>query len=153
MRLAAAAVLVLPVLLTSCGGGESEEERAAEEQLGAVADQTTCTADAEPLEPPYPAPFPQTWSFPPGTVVYSVEERDGAGTIVTGVSTADFDDVLTYLNTDAVEAGFAITEGETEENDAEANWRSEDFSGRWSIRRSAECPGETVVQVLATPGG
>ncbi len=159
MRLAAAAVLALPLLLASCSsaegesGSESEADRAAEEQLGEVADQSTCADEATPVTTPYDAPFPEDWTFPPDTVVYSVEDRAGVGTIATGVSTADFDDVLAYLNADAVDAGFAITSGETEENDAEASWESADFSGRWSIRKSGECPGEIVVQVLAAPGG
>jgi len=48
-----------------------------------------------------------------------------------------------------VDAGFRVTNGETEEHDAEANWTSGDQEGRWAIRESADCPGETVIQVFA----
>jgi hypothetical protein len=40
-----------------------------------------------------------------------------------------------------------------EEHDAEANWKSGEQTGRWVIRESAQCPGETVIQVLAGPAG
>ena len=58
-----------------------------------------------------------------------------------------------YLNEDAVAAGFEITDGETEEHDAEANWTAGEHDGRWAIRESGTCPGETVIQVLAYPAG
>ena len=62
--------------------------------------------------------------FPPDTTVYDVEDRDGTGVIVTAVSSAPFGDILDFLNHDAVDAGFRVTNGETEEHDAEANWTS-----------------------------
>ncbi|GAB7003061.1 hypothetical protein JCM18899A_05320 [Nocardioides sp. AN3] len=49
----------------------------------------------------------------------------------------------------APSAGFAITGGETEESDAEANWTGNGFTGRWATKRSATCPGETVLQLLS----
>ena len=64
---------------------------------------------------------------------------------------APFKDILDYLNHDAVDAGFAVTEGETEEHDAEANWKSDQQVGRWAIRESGDCPGEAVIQVFAAP--
>lgn len=154
--LVAALLLGLP-LLAACGGdskaeepsSESAREHAAEEELEAAADRSTCRADAEAVDAPYADGFPQAWVFPPDTTVYDVEDRDGTGVIVTGISSAPFADILDFLNHDAVDAGFTVTEGETEEHDAEANWRSGDQVGRWAIRESADCPGETVVQVFA----
>jgi hypothetical protein len=42
-----------------------------------------------------------------------------------------------------------VTSGETEEDDAEANWAGNGYVGRWAIKKSATCPGETVVQLLS----
>jgi len=133
----------------SSSGADSEEAK--DGDLAVAADQSTCRDEATELPEPYSSDFPSAWLFPPETTVFDVEERPSAGTIVTAVSTLPFQDVLTFLNEDEVDAGFAITDGETEEDDAEANWTSEDHRGRWTIRKSAECPGETVVQVLAAP--
>ncbi len=137
---------------------ESAPESASESELeselesgGDAADQTLCRAEVDELSAPYDAPFPPDWAFPPETTAYDVEEVAEVGTIVTAVSEAPFDDVLDFLNRDAVDAGFEITEGETEEDDAEANWTSADWSGRWTMRRSTDCPGEIVLQVLAAP--
>jgi hypothetical protein len=154
--LAAALLLGLP-LLAGCGGdSEAEEstseqarEQAAEQELDTAADRSTCRAEAEAVDTPYADGFPQAWVFPPATTVYDVEDREGTGVIVTGISSAPFADILDFLNHDAVDAGFAVTEGETEEHDAEANWKSGDQVGRWAIRESADCPGETVIQVFA----
>ncbi|MFC4785939.1 hypothetical protein ACT8ZV_15785 [Nocardioides sp. MAHUQ-72] len=153
--LVAALLLGLP-LLAACGGdseaepsGERAREQAAEHEMEDAADRTTCRADAQAVDPPYADGFPEEWVFPPQTTVYDVEDRGETGIIVTGVSSAPFADILHFLNHDAVDAGFAVTEGETEEHDAEASWKSGDRLGRWAIRESADCPGETVVQVFA----
>ena len=46
-------------------------------------------------------------------------------------------------------SGFRVTSGETEEDDAEADWTGHGFVGRWAIKKSATCPGETVIQLLS----
>lgn len=143
--------------LTACGSDDSSSdesskspaEREREAGLDKAANQNTCVADAVALDEPYDAGFPDAFVFPPETVVYDVEDRDGTGVIVTAVTTTPFQEVLDFLNKDEVAAGFAITNGETEEHDAEANWKSGDQIGRWAIRESGQCPGETVIQVLA----
>jgi hypothetical protein len=87
--------------------------------------------------------------MPPQTIVYDAEDRGDEGVVVTGVTDLPFTDVLGALNGPAQDAGFTVTSGETEEHDAEANWSGNGYRGRWAIRESATCPGETVVQVLA----
>ena len=154
MRLAvAAALLTVGAALVSCGDDPGEDEPTAGEgaEMSGAADETTCRADARAVDEPYAGSFPAAWVFPPDTTVYHVEEQGSTGTIVTAVSEAPFDDILDFLNQEEVDAGFTITDGETEEDDAEANWTSEDHRGRWTIRKSADCPGETVIQVLAVP--
>ena len=154
----ACAVVLAGAGLTACGPddestGEPSGSKSTEDQESSrAADQSTCLAVAEEVEAPYAAGFPDAWIFPPGTTVYNVEDRGETGVIVTGVSSAPFEDVLDFLNQDEVDAGFEITDGETEENDAEANWVTENGQiGRWTIQKSFQCPGETAIQVLAQP--
>ena len=159
---AACAAVLATAGLTACGSdsgkgegdGDSAAERAAEEksneELEKAADQNVCLADAEALDAPYADGFPEAFVFPPETTVYDVEDRGETGIIVTAISATPFQDILDFLNNDEVDAGFAITSGETEEHDAEANWKSGDQTGRWAIRESATCDGETTIQVLAS---
>lgn len=152
--LAAACAAALLSAVSACGSGEegeSESEHEAEQQLDKAADQNTCLADAEAVDKPYADGFPDAFVFPPRTTVYNVEDRGDTGVIVTAVSATPFEDILDFLNHDEVDAGFTITSGETEEHDAEANWRSDGQTGRWAIRESSACDGETVIQVLASP--
>jgi hypothetical protein len=151
-----ALVALLVPALSACGGDGSPKSGGHESvdpdaPSTEAVDQTVCRADATAAPDATGSGFPTEWSFPPRTTVYHREDREGTGVILTAVSEAPFDAILHFLNTDEVAAGFAITDGETEENDAEANWTSDGYTGRWTIRKSATCPGETVVQVFAAP--
>jgi len=143
--------------LSACGSGDSDaagkdkagKEEPGEEQLAQAADRSTCAADAKPVGTPYGGQFPEGWPFPTGTTVYDVEDRGDQGTIVTAISTSPFKTILDFLNDDVAAAGFEVESGETEEHDAEAEWEGNGHRGRWAIRESGDCPGETVIQVLA----
>lgn len=145
-------VLTAGVVLATFLGGCSTDTGADENgRSGGAepADLTTCKDDAEAADAPFGDAFPADWPFPAETVVHHVEDRGADGTIVSGVSTSSFTEILAFLNQDVVSAGFRIEGGETEEHDAEAEWRGNGFHGRWTIRESATCPGETVIQVLS----
>jgi len=137
--------------LAACGGSSSSAagEDPDEEEFSAAADRSTCLADAQQVDD-FPDGYPADFPMPPQTVVYDAEDRGEEGVVITGVTDLAFTDVLAALNGPAQDAGFTVTNGETEEHDAEANWAGNGYRGRWAIRESATCPGETVVQVLAT---
>lgn len=135
------------------GGTSSEGSPESDGDHEMAPDQNTCVADAQALDAPYADGFPDAFVFPPHTVVYDVENRDGTGVIVTAVTSTPFAEVLQFMNGTEVAAGFKILTGETEDHDAEANWKSRDQTGRWAIRESGSCAGETVIQVLAGPMG
>ena len=152
MRGGVAALAVIALLsLAACGGSDSSAagDDPDEEEFSAAADRSTCLADAQPVDG-FPEGYPADFPMPPQTVVYDAEDRGTEGVVVTGVTDLAFKDVLAALNGPAQDAGFKVTNGETEEHDAEANWDGNGYRGRWAIRESASCPGETVVQVLAT---
>lgn len=152
-RRAAAGLGAAALLLAAaaCGGDPQavESKSAGEHGLEQAADRNTCAADAKAVATPYGGQFPSGWPFPPGTTVYDVEDRGTQGTIVTAISTAPFKSILDFLNHDVVAQGFRVESGETEAHDAEAEWQGNGHRGRWAIRESAQCPGETVIQVLA----
>lgn len=146
---AVCAVAVIAVSTTAC---ESAEQRRAEHDMEQAADVSTCRADASAAPTPYGAGFPEGWPFPARTTVYHAEDRGGDGTIVTATSAARFKSVLDFMNHQVKDAGFSVVKGETEEHDAEAEWKGNGFHGRWAIKESAECPGETLIQVLSAKG-
>ena len=151
MRARILAVVVAGGLLlvpTACGGGDDSEAGDPDaDAFSAAADTSTCLADAQQVAS-YPGGFPTKYPLPKGTVVFNVQDRGADGVVATGVTDSPFDQVLRDMNA-ASKAGVSRTSGETEEDDAEANWTGNGFTGRWAIRKSATCPGETVVQLLS----
>ncbi len=144
LTLVAPALAASLLLVAGCG----ESGNAHDAQFGAAADTSTCVKDAQQVSS-YPDGFPARFPFPPRTVVFNAQDRGADGVVATGVTPLPFKQVLASLNGPAQKAGFKVTDGETEEHDAEANWTGNGYRGRWAIRESGSCPGETVVQVLS----
>jgi hypothetical protein len=134
--------------LSACDGDAAASEDHDSEALSVAADRSTCLADAKPVDA-LPDGYPEDFPLPPHTVAYDAEDRGEEGVIVTGVTDLPFQQVLQALNGPAQDAGFKVTNGETEEHDAEANWEGNGFRGRWAIRESASCDGEVVIQLLS----
>ena len=156
MRAAArfVAPLAAACLLTGVSGCGSDSTTGTAkdpgERFSSVADQSTCLAGATAVATPWPDGFPGDWPFPARTTAYNVEDRGSDGTIVTAVTGSAFKDVLAFMNKQVSDAGYQVESGETEKHDAEAEWTGNGYHGRWAIRESAQCPGETVIQVLST---
>lgn len=139
------ATVLAAVSLCGC---ESAAQRAADHDLQQAADTSVCQSAAKPVDVSSSA-FPSAFPMPPRTTVYHVEDRGADGTIVTAISSLPFDRILDFMNHDVVSAGFRHVSGETEEHDAEANWVGNGYQGRWAIRVSGSCSGQTVIQVLS----
>jgi hypothetical protein len=145
----AAATVALMLVAAGCGDkGSSDPDAGAG---FSAADMSTCVADAQQVSD-FPDGYPTSFPMPDGTVLYNVEDRGEEGVVTTGVTTTAFKDVLSALNGPAQKAGFTVTDGETEAHDAEANWSGSGYTGRWAIRESSSCAGETVIQLLSKKG-
>ncbi len=143
---AAIAVTAL-VLIAGC---ESEAEKAKEKDqkaLKASASSAPCAKDAAAV--PAPAGFPAAFPLPKGLVITSAEDRGTSGLVVQGVTATGFKDVLAGLQSDLPAKGFTPKNGETEPRDAESDWSSADYDGRWAIREVETCGGQTLVSVVA----
>lgn len=109
-----------------------------------------CAKDAAAKKVELPAKFPSGFPLPPGTIVYSVDDRGAQdGVVVTGVTATPFKNVLKALQTSLPAKGFRPEDGETEPHDAESDWTTNGFQGRWAIREIAQCAGDTLVNVVA----
>jgi hypothetical protein len=141
------------LLVSGCGGGKSEAEKEREAGLGKAADTSTCVAEAKPADlASVKADYPTDFPLPQGTVAFNAEDRGKDGVIVTAITKSSLKDVLATLNGPAQDAGYKVTNGETEAHDAEANWSGNGYRGRWAIKESATCSGEVVIQVLSKKG-
>ena len=155
------ALLLLAGLLAGCGdtGAEaaspsssssssSHEEDQGEEagaERSGTPETVDCPADATPVDVPgdLAAPLPQ------GTIVVAVDQRDDGRTVLTGVVPAAEPDVLADLQQAYPAAGITLTEGETEERDAESNFTGSGLTGRWGIRALEDCrPAATRIDLV-----
>ena len=133
------------------GGTATRTEEAGGEQVGTP--QTVDCPD-EATEVDLPADFPAP--APGGRRRRRVEERDGGRTVVTAVVPAAEPDVLADLQAAYPAAGLTLTEGETEERDAESNFTGDGRPAGWGIRELTDCsarpPASTSSSgVLLTP--
>jgi hypothetical protein len=72
--------------------------------------------------------------------------------VVTGVVPSAEKDVLDDLHQAYSSAGLTLTEGETEERDAESNFTGNGVKGRWGIRELTNCsPVATRIDVVVAP--
>jgi len=144
---AAASLLVI----AGCGSGKSTAAAAGDRDTDAVSTpagtSTACAAGATAR--PVPAGFPADFPLPPGMIVTAAEDRGSAGVVLTGVSDQPFQQTLHSLQQQLPAHGYRLTEGESEPKDAESDWSSASYQGRWAIRVAAGCPDDTAIQLLA----
>lgn len=141
---------VVATALVLVAGCESEAEKAKEKDQAALkssASRAVCAKDAKSVA--LPTGFPAAFPLPSGMVVTSAEDRGTSGLVVQGVASTAFKDVLKGLQTDLPAKGFTPKNGETEPHDAESDWSSADYDGRWAIRELAQCGAQTLVSVVA----
>ncbi|GAA2479672.1 hypothetical protein [Terrabacter carboxydivorans] len=133
------------VLLGGCGTDEMESAMA---ETGGVATPpaTVCAKDAKGVQ--LPASFPAQATLPAGYVVTGVQARSAGRTVVTAVSPKPFKQTLAEMQGAYSTRGWAASEGEVEERDAESNFDGNGLRGRWAIRELPECTDNTTVSVL-----
>jgi hypothetical protein len=158
MRTALPSALLLAGIgvLAGCGGSSGSaaspsamETDAHAGSAGAQQSGTPKTVDCPAKATPVDVPSTFTAPLPAGTVVVAVGARSGGRTVVTGVVPKAESGVLTDLQSAYRAAGFTLTEGETEERDAESNFTGNSIVGRWGIRELSDCsPVATRIDVI-----
>jgi hypothetical protein len=146
------AVRVLPVLLAvvgvvALGGCDDKGVTKAAKGVGTV-QSVDCPdkAKAVAVPPEVTVPLPQ------GTVLVDVRHGSEHRTVVTGVVPAAEKDVLADLQQAYAAAGLTLSEGETEEHDAESNFTGGGTKGRWGIRELTDCsPVATRIDMVVSP--
>ena len=137
---------MLAAALSGCSSGKADPD--ADAGAGALQPASTaCAKDA--IAKPLPTGFPTDFPLPAGTVVTTAEDRGSGGLVIEGVTASAFTDVLHGLQTSLPAKGFTPANGETEPHDAESDWSSATYTGRWAIRELTQCGGQTAVSVVA----
>ena len=143
----AVAVATALILVAGCESAAEKEKEKDQAKLKASASTAVCAKDAKAVQPP--AGFPSAFPLPAGMVVTSAEDRGSAGLVISGVTATGFKDVLKGLQTDLPAKGFTPKNGEIEPRDAESDWSSAEYDGRWAIRELSQCGNQTLVSVVA----
>jgi uncharacterized lipoprotein len=147
IRLLAAGAALLTLAACSSSGGSDPDSGGSG---AADVSHAVCAKDATAKKVDLPSGFPSDFPLPPGTIVYSADNRGKSeGIVVTGVTSTPFKDVLKALQRQLPAHGFRAEDGETEPHDAESDWTSNGFKGRWAIREIPQCSGDTLVNVVA----
>jgi hypothetical protein len=133
-RGAVALLAVAGVLLAACGESDGGEE--GDKTVGEVA-SVACPSQARAVQ------LPAGWvvPLPAGAVPVDVRKSSNGRTIVTSVAPTEESDVLTAMQRGFASAGLKLTDGETEEHDAESNFTGRGVTGRWGIRELSGCDG------------
>jgi hypothetical protein len=147
MRYLALSAALLMLVACSSSGGDPD----AGGSHGADVSDAVCAADAAAKRVvELPAGFPSGFPLPAGTIVYKVDDRGAdEGIVVTGVTSTPFKTVLKSLQSELPAKGFRADNGEVEPHDAESDWASSAFEGRWAIREVPQCDGDTLINVVA----
>lgn len=143
----AAAAATALIMMAGCDSAAEKAKEKDQAKLKASASTAVCAKDAKAVA--LPAGFPEAFPLPAGTVVTSAEDRGTSGLVMQGVTVTGFKDVLKGLQTDLPAKGFTPKNGETEPRDAESDWSSADYDGRWAIRELSQCGSQTLVSVVA----
>jgi hypothetical protein len=140
------ALLALVAAVALAGCDEKGVTKAAK-GIGTV-QSVDCPDKAKPVDLPSEVTVP----LPEGTVVVDVRRGSEHRTVVTGVVPAAEKDTLADLQKAYQAGGLTLTEGETEEHDAESNFTGSGVKGRWGIRELTTCsPTATRIDLVVAP--
>jgi hypothetical protein len=139
MRLERAAVVAAAAaLLASCGGADQSTAAALPDCAGAG--ETVARPEALPAE------FP----VPDGTVFVG-QRSSGRFTLVDARSPGDFDSVHEFFERELEQAGFRLSGGEAEEDEAEADFAGNGVAGHLVVHSIGGCDGAVRVGVATAP--
>lgn len=134
------ASLLAVLVVAACGGGDSGE---------AGGELPACAAGGNPIQ--RPNGLPESFPLPEGTVLDSTRTESGA-TVVEGYVPGDLDGVREFMNDKLPDAGYELEGGETEEHDAETEFRGNGVEGRLKLRDITDCDGAVTFAVAVRPG-
>ena len=93
-----------------------------------------------------PSGFPERFPLQPGTVVTSAR-REPAGAVIDAVVPRDLRDAKRFISRELPKAGFELSGGEAEANEAETDFTGHGVTGRLKVRKIQGCAGAVTLTV------
>ncbi len=117
------------------------------QSVGAGVISKECPAPGSPV--PLPASFPKNFPLPPGTIIKSHSERSGGRVVFDGFITTSLKEAVDFFQRELPKAGFKNKDGDAEEDEAEADFEGNGYTGHWKLRGSEACPNIVSLSLLA----
>ena len=93
-----------------------------------------------------PSGFPETFPLQPGTVVTSAR-REAAGAVIDAVVPNDLKSAKQFISRELPRAGYKLSGGEAEANEAETDFTGHGVTGRLKVRKIEGCAGAVTLTV------
>lgn len=121
------------------GGGDGGSNAAAAPTVPACAHagKSVARPDAAPAE-----------LFPSGTAITSSTNLPGGKTLVTGVVRLDFRSAVQFYVVNLPHAGYQLSGGDAEQDEAEAFFLGKGVRGKWKVNGILNCPRAVTVTLL-----
>jgi hypothetical protein len=93
-----------------------------------------------------PSGFPETFPLQPGTVVTSARP-EAAGAVIDAVVPNDLKSAKQFISRELPRAGYKLSGGEAEANEAETDFTGHGVTGRLKVRTIGGCAGVVTLTV------
>jgi hypothetical protein len=125
------------LFLAGCGGSDKAATSAAVPPCAKVGRTVSLPQD-----------FPDELPIPAGTA-FTVSEPLDSGTIrVGGVVPQPFSEVVAFFQKELPASGFALGEGDAEQDEAEAAFSGHGYEGKWKINGILNCPNAVTLALV-----
>jgi hypothetical protein len=129
-------------MLAGCGGGGSGSSTKTVETTALGAPPCAGAGPAVEL----PVGWPKTFPLQPGTIVTS-SRREASGAVIDAVVAHGLKDAKQFISRELPKAGFALSGGEAEANEAETDFTGHGVTGRLKVRAIEGCAGAVTLTV------
>jgi hypothetical protein len=129
------------LMLAGCGGGGSTPPSGG---APVATSMPSCAGAGAEVE--LPSGWPKTFPLQPGTVVTSAR-REAAGAVIDAVVPDNLKSAKQFISRELPNAGYTLSGGEAEANEAETDFTGHGVVGRLKVRMIERCPGAVTLTV------
>lgn len=134
--LASAPLLAVCALVAGCGDAARQ----------AIPSGKAACAQGEGSAKP-PADFPAAFPLPRGTVINATRPLAGGFSVLEARVPGEIEGVRDSMKEQLPKEGFALGEGDAEEQEAETDFSGHGISGHLKLHTIAECPGALTLEI------
>ena len=147
--LAGSLLLGMVLILAGCAGQVTRAPSAGA-SVAPVVSMPACAAASLPAAATLPAAFPATIPMPPGSLVTGTRS-DGKQLIVDAILPGTLPQAAGFMTRELPAAGWAITDSDAEQDEAEASFSGAGFTGRFRLHSITGCNDAVTFSLTVTP--